>query len=796
MKKPNVLKCINYLWFILLIGIVLVIALWGFIWKQVSDDYNRTLSENSKETMNLAKAFEEHVFRIISQNDSDLLILRKAYEEAGNIGFSDIANKIIKEKDPSRNIVAIADSGGVSRASTFSGTVGIDSSDRDFIRFHQENSEDVLFISKPFVGRSTDTSVIVLSRRINKPDGSFDGVVFMGLKIGYFLDFYKRMDLGKSQIINLLGMDGFVRARQIDDNLDFGQDIREGAVWQQVQSGQTEGTFISNTGLDKIQRITSYRVIPGYPLVILVSKSTEVALEPYEKRKENLIFLGILGSLVIFLFCFFLAKRTNRVLDEEEHRYSTLVKQASEAIIIYDFPSMKVIDANDASLKMFGYSREELLMMTGRNFSQTTDKEYQILEKILEETQLVPSEIIRYRHKLGHLIFAERTGSLIQYQGQKLAIFTYHDVTKEKRLQEVIQSEVKLAGKVQRAMVPSDYVSKKILIRTIYEPLHLVSGDFYGIKWSDDGQLLTGYILDVSGHGVATAIQTMAISTLLNEALEKEQVWSLKMLQKVNSQLSYYLAEESFAAMMTFSLDFTKREITIISGGINYFLSSTFKQNGWVALPGLFLGLSKQADFRKITLPIQFGDTFYFLTDGIADLIFGQENVSVHDFDATVQFLRKAANNPQKYDDCSAICIKIRDTVKKPLIFEYTSQERTVMRLRMLHTLTELTGRDDHVWGIAIAEAVTNGLQYGTKVRVKLCRFGDKMVVRVCDNGPGFNGQEAVRAVQKRGIETVFMERLLEENGRGIPIMLSTMDQVIYNRKGNEVLLIKRLTGD
>ena len=38
-----------------------------------------------------------------------------------------------------------------------------------------------------------------------------------------------------------------------------------------------------------------------------------------------------------------------------------------------------------------------------------------------------------------------------------------------------------------------------------------------------------------------------------------------------------------------------------------------------------------------------------------------------------------------------------------------------------------------------------------------------------------------------------FEEKLYAENGRGIMIMAAWMDRVLYNRAGNEVLLVKRL---
>ena len=57
-------------------------------------------------------------------------------------------------------------------------------------------------------------------------------------------------------------------------------------------------------------------------------------------------------------------------------------------------------------------------------------------------------------------------------------------------------------------------------------------------------------------------------------------------------------------------------------------------------------------------------------------------------------------------------------------------------------------------------------------------------VLTVCDEGPGFNTTELP--------ETVDLEDQDRPAGRGIPLMLSIMDEVNYNLTGNKVTLIKR----
>ena len=94
---------------------------------------------------------------------------------------------------------------------------------------------------------------------------------------------------------------------------------------------------------------------------------------------------------------------------------------------------------------------------------------------------------------------------------------------------------------------------------------------------------------------------------------------------------------------------------------------------------------------------------------------------------------------------------------------------------------------------IAIGEALANALRESMDVRVKLSLRGRRLMVRISDGGGGFDGKQRVAAFHAADMEAEFLDRLYSEGGRGILIMMAWMDQVIYNRKGNEVLLVKEL---
>lgn len=92
---------------------------------------------------------------------------------------------------------------------------------------------------------------------------------------------------------------------------------------------------------------------------------------------------------------------------------------------------------------------------------------------------------------------------------------------------------------------------------------------------------------------------------------------------------------------------------------------------------------------------------------------------------------------------------------------------------------------------IAVTEAVNNAIIHGNKqdknkkVHIKFEFKDNRLIVRVRDEGKGFNPQKIS--------DPLAPENLLKESGRGIFILSSLMDDVQFNfgKNGTEICLIK-----
>lgn len=141
--------------------------------------------------------------------------------------------------------------------------------DRAHFRAHLGNGEVGLFAGEPILGRLSGRWSIPLSRRINKPDGAFGGVVGILINPHYFVEFYERLNLGRDGVVSLVGLDQIVRAGSKKGRPASRATITNPALWPALD-GTSEGTFVARDDSDGVRRLYSCRRLKDFPLVVLI----------------------------------------------------------------------------------------------------------------------------------------------------------------------------------------------------------------------------------------------------------------------------------------------------------------------------------------------------------------------------------------------------------------------------------------------------------------------------------------------------------------------------------------------
>ena len=351
-------------------------------------------------------------------------------------------------------------------------------------------------------------------------------------------------------------------------------------------------------------------------------------------------------------------KQAEEKIRASQVRYQTLMEQSSEALLLVEIQTQQVLEVNRRFTELLGYSLPADAPLYVKQFVHASQEELDHLYNVvLSEQRFIPAEPRRLRHKNGVDVLVDRAGTVINIEGRDFFLASMRDMTTERRLQAELTRDVEFARRVQRELLPILADSPQVRIRTFYHPVNFVSGDSFLLEWQNDGAMLRGFLIDVSGHGLATAIQTAAINVLLREAASSK-LPLLAQLQQVNSHAAKYFTDGAYAAIIGFELDLSQQELRYVGAGITQLLVNGRK----IETPGMFVGLWDDAEFEQGVLTVSAGDSFCFLTDGFTDCLAAgkpDQPTICGDFDAMVETLEKLMKTGGLRDDATGICLKL-----------------------------------------------------------------------------------------------------------------------------------------
>ncbi|MEB0133734.1 ATP-binding protein [Actimicrobium sp. CCC2.4] len=279
---------------------VLVAGLWTITLLQLRTTRQVIIDNTQRDVRSLARLFNEHANRTVESADQAVTYLRFRYNTLGT-GL-DIAQdlKVGLNPDSIYNLFSIVDEHGdvVLSSQPFK---PINLSDREHVKVHAGADSGELFISRPVLGRVSKKWSIQMTRRINYPDGRFKGVVVVSMDPQYFIRLYNDIDVGKYDVITLVGTDGVVRVRRVGDQVSMGMDVSASPFFQLMQkTGRGVTTAVST--IDGRERIQAYETLQHYPLVVTVGADIEERLAPYYVDRNQSLLIAAVISAVIALF--------------------------------------------------------------------------------------------------------------------------------------------------------------------------------------------------------------------------------------------------------------------------------------------------------------------------------------------------------------------------------------------------------------------------------------------------------------------------------------------------------------
>lgn len=281
-------------------ALLLIALLWGAVYSKLEND-KRILQENAaKQAVSISKAYAQYLTRSIEQLDQLAQQIKYGWEQSkGYLGFEEMIGKGLLNV-PQFSSVAIYDVDGLPLTTSIPVTQMFTVADREYFKFHAQNASTELRISTPTIGRLSKEKIVQVTRRLENADGTFAGVLVLGLAPEFFTLFSDDPILGHDGVLAFIGNDGIERVAQMRGRKDDALSL----VSFPMRAEYTAPNITSNARQysDIDTHFIATQKLKGYPFYVMVGLSKEDILLPYENNLAMYRKIGIIGSVLLLLF--------------------------------------------------------------------------------------------------------------------------------------------------------------------------------------------------------------------------------------------------------------------------------------------------------------------------------------------------------------------------------------------------------------------------------------------------------------------------------------------------------------
>jgi PAS domain S-box-containing protein len=130
-------------------------------------------------------------------------------------------------------------------------------------------------------------------------------------------------------------------------------------------------------------------------------------------------------------------KQAEEALKESEEKYHKIFNNDIDAICIFDVETKQILDVNNAYLKLYGYTRDEVLQLTTDDISAESEKTNAAIQTARAVGDVVIPER-NHRKKDGTVFQVELSAGAYTWKGRNVMFALARDITARKRAEEAI----------------------------------------------------------------------------------------------------------------------------------------------------------------------------------------------------------------------------------------------------------------------------------------------------------------------------------------------------------------------
>lgn len=332
-------------------------------------------------------------------------------------------------------------------------------------------------------------------------------------------------------------------------------------------------------------------------------------------------------------------QKADQALRLAEHRYRSIFEHALEGIF-QTSQEGKYIAANPALVKMYGYASFDALAHHINNIATELyvdpDRRTEFIRLMQKHGQVLHFES-EIRRRDGKTLWIsenvrsinDEAGNFLYYEG------TVDDITELKLAREKLQrmfetveqtqrrleSELAEAAGYVRSLLP-DPLAGAIETQWCYLPSSHLGGDGFGYHWLESGALAF-YLLDVSGHGVGSALLSISVLNILRTQLLSGTDFSDPgaVLEGLNRAFPMARNNEKYFTMWYGVYDQSSRTLTYASGGHHAaVLVDAGGKASHLQTGGPVVGVVQGLKYPAASIEIPPAAELYLFSDGVYEI--------------------------------------------------------------------------------------------------------------------------------------------------------------------------------
>ena len=358
-------------------GTAHLLATWGIAWfvalactVLIGLEVSRVVAQRSQvianarlQTANLTRSLTQHAELTFRTADA---ILIGAVERLENEKLDSQARERLKawfarEVKNSQQFIAfgVLDEGGTMVVNLLGENAPAQFADREYFIYHRSHNDDALRISRPVRSQSNGW-LIPVTRRFNKPDGTFGGVALAAINPRYFQDFYDRLELVDNSAVLLMSTDGTLMVRRPFVEANVGRDMTGSVIFSQLQKAPS-GSLEIKASIDGVTRFNSYERAQTYPIFVAVAQNMDELLAPWKANAvRRLIETATITSFILLMGAFVWRATKNLAgnsieLRKTNARFDAALANMPTGLSMFDADGRLMV-CNERYIELYGMS--------------------------------------------------------------------------------------------------------------------------------------------------------------------------------------------------------------------------------------------------------------------------------------------------------------------------------------------------------------------------------------------------------------------------------------------------------